>query len=203
MNSMAFAQMVHPGRSNYACGGVGIYMQGRPVSQFVHHAQRTGMSDEGIQQTFTDHLFNTPNLTKHAEDWYSLFNSLGQCHRLYIHRFHSMDYLLDFYGAITGEEMDMAGLLKRGERAWNMQKLLNVRLGFRRKHDAAPEAWFEPMKTGAGEVPMMDYYKQKVITKSDTERMLDEYYEARGWNRDTGAPLPEKLKALGLEKFAV
>ena len=35
------------------------------------------------------------------------------------------------------------------------------------------------------------------------ERMLDEYYEARGWDRDTGAPLPELLKALDLDDFTV
>jgi aldehyde:ferredoxin oxidoreductase len=203
MNSMAFAQMVHPGRSNYACGGIGIYMQGRPIDQFVHHAERTGMSDEGIEQTFSAESFKVPWLTKHAEDWYSLFNSLGQCHRLYIHRFHSMDYFLEFYGAITGEEIDAAGLLRRGERAWNMQKQLNVRLGFGREHDAAPELWFKPMKAGTRELPMMDYYKQKIITKADTERMLDEYYVGRGWDRDTGAPLPEQLKALDLNDFTV
>jgi aldehyde:ferredoxin oxidoreductase len=203
MNSMAFAQMVHPGRSNYACGGIGIYMQGRPVEQFVHHAERTGMSGESIEQTFAAESFEVPSLTKHAEDWYSLFNSLGQCHRLYIHRFHSMDYFLEFYEAITGEEIDAVELLKRGERAWNMQKQLNVRLGFGREHDAAPESWFEPMKAGTKELPMMDYYQQKIITKTDTERMLDEYYEVRGWDRNSGAPLPQNLKALGLEKFIV
>jgi len=50
---------------------------------------------------------------------------------------------------------------------------------------------------------MTDYYGQKVITKDDMERMLDEYYEARGWDRDTGIPLPEHLKSLGLEDYAV
>jgi aldehyde:ferredoxin oxidoreductase len=203
MNSMAFAQIVHPGRSNYACGGIGIYMQGRPIDQFVHHAERTGMSDESISRTFTAASFEVPWLTKHAEDWYSLFNSLGQCHRLYIHRFHSMDYFLEFYRAITGEEINAAELLRRGERVWNMQKQLNVRLGFGREHDAAPGLWFEPMKVGAQELPMMDYYKQKIITRTDMECMLDEYYEARGWNRDTGAPLPELLKALDLDDFTV
>ncbi len=203
MNSMAFAQIVHPGRSNYACGGIGIYMQGRPIEQFVHHAERTGMSDESISRTFTAESFEVPRLTKHAEDWYSLFNSLGQCHRLYIHRFHSMDYFLEFYKAITGEEIDAVELLKRGERVWNMQKMLNVRLGFGREHDAAPESWFKPMKVGATELPMMDYYKKKTITREDTERMLDEYYEARGWDRDTGAPTLEKLRSLDLEDYTV
>lgn len=77
-------------------------------------------------------------------------------------------------------------------------------MGFGREHDAAPEVWFKPMKAGARELlPLMDYYKQKIITRADTEHMLDVYYEIRGWDRDTGAPLPEKLKALGLEKFTI
>ena len=203
MNSMAFAQMVHPGRSNYACGGIGIYMQGRPVEQFIHHAGRTGMSDDTAQRTFTSESFSVPQLTKHAEDWYSLFNSLGQCHRLYIHRFHSMDYFLEFYRTVTGEKIDAAGLLRRGERAWNMQKQLNVRLGFGREHDAAPDLWFEPMKAGKKERPMMDYYQREIITRTRTEEMLDEYYAARGWDRETGFPLPEQLDALDLNDFAV
>jgi aldehyde:ferredoxin oxidoreductase len=31
--------------------------------------------------------------------------------------------------------------------------------------------------------------------------MLDEYYEARGWDKE-GLPTQEKLKALGLEEIA-
>lgn len=34
------------------------------------------------------------------------------------------------------------------------------------------------------------------------ERMLDEYYEARGWDKTTGWPTSEKLAALGLDYVA-
>ncbi len=203
LNSMAFAQLVHPGRSNYACGGIGIYMQGRPVDQFVHHARRTGMAEAEITRTFKADSYEISRLTKHAEDWYSLFNSLGQCHRLYIHRFQSMEVFAEFYGAIIGEELETSELLKLGERAWNMQKLLNLRLGFGRKDDAAPDLWFDPIKVGGQTRSMMDYYGQKVITKADVERLLDEYYEAQGWDRDSGIPLDEHLQSLGLEELAV
>ena len=33
-------------------------------------------------------------------------------------------------------------------------------------------------------------------------RMLDDYYEERGWAKDSGAPTLEKLKELGLEELA-
>ena len=32
--------------------------------------------------------------------------------------------------------------------------------------------------------------------------MLDEYYEQRGWDRDTGFPTREKLEQLGLKEVA-
>jgi len=32
--------------------------------------------------------------------------------------------------------------------------------------------------------------------------MLDEYYEARGWDKDSGFPMREKLERLGLKAVA-
>ncbi|MBU2548574.1 MAG: hypothetical protein KKB20_09210 [Proteobacteria bacterium] len=201
MNTMAFAQLVHPGRSNYACGGVGIYMQARPVEQFVHHARRTGLAEDRMDHIFSPDGFNVPRLTKHAEDWYSLFNALGQCHRLYIHRFHAMEYFLDFLAAITGEELDGPGLLERGERIWNLQKLLNTRMGFTREHDAPPEAWFTPVEIMGHRAVLKDYYGRTEITRADVEDMLDDYYAERGWDRETGRPTRETLERLGLAAF--
>jgi len=201
MSTMALAQMVHPGRPNYACGGVGIYVQGRPVDQFISHAHRMGISEENISRIFTPEAFNTGRLTRHAEDWYSLFNCFGQCHRLYIHRFHSIDGFMEFYSAITGMEADAPSLLKKGERVWNMMKLLNVRSGFGRTDDRSPDAFFQPKKVKGKEMRLMNYFKTATITKKDTERMLDDYYDERGWDKETGEPTPEKLKELGLEGF--
>jgi len=202
MNTMAFAQMVHPGRANYACGGSGIYMQGRPIEQFLSHARRMGIPEDAIERIFTADSFNVGRYTKHTEDWYSLFNAFGQCHRLYIHRFHSIGSFIEFYTAITGTKTDPDELLRYGERLWNMAKLLNVRLGFDRKHDQPPGAWFEPIKSADRELRMMDYYKTTVLTEEDVEQILDDYYDERGWDRNRGTPTFEKLKELGLEGFA-
>ncbi len=201
MNTMALAQMVHPGRANYACGGSGIYMQGRPIEQFLSHARRMGIPEEAIDRIFTADAFNVGKYTKHTEDWYSLFNTFGQCHRLYIHRFHSIDSFIEFFTTVTGTKTDPEEFLRYGERVWNMYKLLNVRMGFERKDDQPPKAWFEPIKRGDGELRMMDYYKTTVLTEEDMEQMLDDYYDERGWDRERGAPTLEKLRELGLEAF--
>jgi len=48
----------------------------------------------------------------------------------------------------------------------------------------------EPLKGGAS--------KGHFISKDELNQMLDEYYEARGWDVETGAPSREKLEELGL-----
>jgi len=198
-NTMAFAQLVHPGRPHYACGGIGIYMPERPIGLFVRHAGRIGVPDEAIRRIFGPASFNVGRLTKHAEDWFSLFNCLGLCHRVYISRFHSIEGAVEFYSAITGIETTAAELLKAAERAWNMSRLLNVRAGFGRKDDTPPKGWFTPPAAGDREYPLRNYFGAASFTRKDVERVLDDYYDERGWDKENGIPTPEKLKELGLE----
>jgi len=112
-----------------------------------------------------------------------------------------MDYFLEFYRSVSGEVVDATELLLAGERVWNLQRELNARLGFGREQDEAPDVWFVPLKTGDGETPLMDYYQQRVISRRDTEEMLDDYYDARGWDAGTGNPSKGTLKVLGLGGF--
>ena len=39
------------------------------------------------------------------------------------------------------------------------------------------------------------------MTEEVLDRMLDDYYEERGWDKKSGLPTPEKLAELGLENF--
>jgi aldehyde:ferredoxin oxidoreductase len=174
-------------------------MPGRPIDMHIMHARRIGIPDEAIERIFGPQSYNVGRLTKHAEDWFSLFNCLGQCHRLYIHRFHSIEGFVEFYSAITGIETTPAKLLKAAERAWNMHKLLNVRAGFSREDDRPPKAWFKPLKAGEKVLPIKDYFGTATLTQEDVESFLDDYYDERGWDKRSGAPTPEKLKELGLE----
>jgi aldehyde:ferredoxin oxidoreductase len=70
-----------------------------------------------------------------------------------------------------------------------------VREGFTRADDTLPERLLtEPLKAGAS--------KGHFISKEELAQMLDEYYTARGWDLNTGAPTREKLIELGLEYAA-
>jgi aldehyde:ferredoxin oxidoreductase len=93
--------------------------------------------------------------------------------------------------AITNWDIDGKELLKIGERVINLQRLFNIREGFTNKDDLLPERMRGLPKFG-------DYKDEKKCVIKDYEGMLNEYYEARGWDKQTGKPLPEKLHDLDI-----
>ena len=98
----------------------------------------------------------------------------------------AQDYA-DLLTATTGIKIDPAGLLKVGERIWNLQKLYNIRRGFGRKDDTLPARLLnEPLREGA---PAGQVWRGG--------EMLDEYYAVRGWDKE-GTPTPEKRRELGI-----
>ena len=197
LNTMSFAQFVHPGRPNYACGGVGVYVPGRPLEVFLGNARRMGIPEQAIGRIFSGDGFNVSRLTRHAEDWYSLFNCLGMCHRLYIQRFHSLEGLAEFYRYVTGIEATPGELQAAAERSWNLYRHLNARAGLGRTDDCIGEGWFRS-PWGAEERPVRGYFGATEFTWADMEGLLDDYYDERGWDLASGCPTPQGLKEMGL-----
>ncbi len=96
--------------------------------------------------------------------------------------------ILEYLRAATGMEMTLEDLMKAGERIWNLERLFNLKAGLTGKDDCLPERFTkEPMPEGPA--------KGHVVR---LEKMLPEYYELRGWDKD-GVPTKERLKELGLE----
>jgi len=93
--------------------------------------------------------------------------------------------------AITGWNISDKDLLKIGERVYNLQRLFNMREGFSRKDDLLPERMKNLPQFG-------DYKDEEDCEIKNFEEMLDEYYEAREWDKQTGKPLPEKLYDLDI-----
>ena len=81
---------------------------------------------------------------------------------------------------------------------FNLQRCLNVREGIRRKDDYIPKILCETPASGA--YSFGELGEKSAI--SDNESMLDEYYEARGWDKSTGIPTQKKLKELQLDNVA-
>jgi aldehyde:ferredoxin oxidoreductase len=86
--------------------------------------------------------------------------------------------------------MTGSDLLKCAERVWNLQKCFNIQEGATRVDDRFPKQVM-PMTLGG-----------KLLDDSTMDAWLNEYYEERGWDVETGRPTKEKLVALGLEDAA-
>jgi aldehyde:ferredoxin oxidoreductase len=56
----------------------------------------------------------------------------------------------------------------------------------------------KPFETPDGTQALTDYYRKKKLSAEDIERLLDDYYDERGWNMERGIPTEEKLEELGL-----
>jgi aldehyde:ferredoxin oxidoreductase len=44
----------------------------------------------------------------------------------------------------------------------------------------------------------MDFYRTRVLIKDDVNKLLDDYYQAGGWDIKTGNPTKEKLREYGV-----
>lgn len=93
--------------------------------------------------------------------------------------------------ALTGRCIDANELLRIGERVYTLQRMFNVREGIRRVDDMLPERCRQLPEFGR-------YASTAECAIADYEAMLDECYDARGWDRETGIPTWETLRRVGL-----
>lgn len=101
----------------------------------------------------------------------------------------------ELFTAATGMEMDAEALELAGERIHDLERAFAVREGMTRQDDRLHgKVTKEPIQTGSYKGEMTDLVKFEV--------MLDDYYELRGWDKETGIPRRAKLEQVGLEDVA-
>lgn len=126
---------------------------------------------------------------KELEDLMVLYDTLGVC------KFSRGYFLAEgfppFVKACTGLDLSETELLRIGERISNLKNLFNLREGFKREDSRLPERILTvPIPEGVS--------KGSLITEEQMEKMLDDYFEARGWDT-SGRPTGSTLERLGLE----
>ena len=128
-------------------------------------------------------------IVKWMQDWYAALDSLGMCCEVEVALF--PDTMAELASAMTGLDISASSLLKYGERAYNLTRAFLVREGFSRKDDVLPDRFME-QRLESGET------KGRKIDRKEFDKMLDDYYKARGWDLN-GQPTAKKLTELGLE----
>jgi aldehyde:ferredoxin oxidoreductase len=183
---MHLGMMVHPGRALGVSAAMGApsYSPAWPVAEIRKQAARCGVPAADMERLFTSDSFNMGRLAKHGEDFFGLFNMLGQCHRLYISRFYSLDVLAELYSAVTGIEASAGDLKGAGSAMWNSWRKLNKNAGFTRADDYPPDVWFKPLKGPAQDYTLLDYFLKRPLERGEVMGYLDEYYDER--NRSAG-----------------
>ena len=133
-------------------------------------------------------------ITKIVQDAGVATDVLGVC-KFHVWTALTLETLSAITSAAIGWNISDLYLLEVGERVINLQRCFNIREGIRRKDDIIPQR--------IREVPAFGPFSRKKETAIiNYETMLDEYYETRGWDRETGIPTRNKLKELELEEIA-
>lgn len=128
----------------------------------------------------------------HTQQIFSLFNSLGVCNFAAApYSAFKLPLLVEAVEAITGWNTSLYELMEVGERMTAMARVFNLREGFSAKDDRLPERLYETLEKGTP--------REKRIDREDFARAIRLYYEAMGWNGETGALTEGRLGFLGLD----
>jgi aldehyde:ferredoxin oxidoreductase len=100
----------------------------------------------------------------------------------------------DLLSAYLGVEIEPQEYMQIGERIFNIQRLFVIREGVSRKNDTWPDRFFEE------KLPPGPAQGGAVVDRETIDRVLDEYYDARGWERTSGHPTLQTLNRLDLPR---
>jgi aldehyde:ferredoxin oxidoreductase len=125
---------------------------------------------------------------KVVEDWTAFLASAGWCIFADLMVVYQPEGIVKVFNAVTGLNLTLKDALLAGERIFNIRKAFNVKHGATRADDKLPKRLLEE--------------KGRAGTVVDLSKTLEEYYEARGWDKNTSKPTKEKLIQLGLQDVA-
>ncbi len=132
-------------------------------------------------------------LIAYFEDWCAVIDALEPCKNI----MQNMEILTfertsDVLEAATGLILTPAQVREVGGRIVSIERAFGVREGISRRDDSLPRRFREePLPEGASAGAVFAQ-----------ERILDDYYAERGWDKHTGLPTRASLEALGLVRVA-
>jgi aldehyde:ferredoxin oxidoreductase len=138
-------------------------------------------------------------MVKYQEVLHRISNCLGIC--IYNTISFNMDFMdlpecAELYSAATGVETSVEDFKRLATKQINLEKAFNLRFTeFDRKDDLPPSRELrEPIVSG----PLKGWK----IDEEKYNKMLDDYYDLHGWDRETSFPKRQTLMDLGLEYVA-
>jgi aldehyde:ferredoxin oxidoreductase len=196
VSSAEFNQVVNPRGAHAPQGASTLYMsKDADPKGYRDWLKDRGVPTDALKRIFPrSGYFNIARLCSYAEEWVAFMNSVGMgCLRGRVDNFLKGEDWSEAYSAVTGFETSLAELRTAIRRCYNLYKALNVRAGFSRKDDVFPDRWFEPLETpDRGTMVLCDYFGTP-LSREDCNKLLNDYYDERGWDIETGIPTEETL----------
>jgi aldehyde:ferredoxin oxidoreductase len=139
---------------------------------------------------FENNKISIPHMAAWSLDHMNVVNSLGTCIRPPVLWSLGPTIYARLLTTLTGIPFSPEGVRQAGERITNLCRLFNAKAGEKRAD----------MKFGSKfyHVPL----KGRMLDKDKIDKVLDQYCEVRRWNPETAMPTGEKVRELGLEKYA-
>jgi aldehyde:ferredoxin oxidoreductase len=160
----------------------GCHQRGWPISYELGDPTPYGETLDRLS------LKGKPKIVKWEQDFLSTLYSLVECE--FTRSKLTINHYCELLSAVTGWNITEDEFMRIGERVWNLVRIFNIREGFSRIHDTLPKRFMaEPLPSGP--------VKGHLISPLDLDKMLDEYYILRGWDKE-GIPTQETLTRLGL-----
>jgi aldehyde:ferredoxin oxidoreductase len=123
---------------------------------------------------------------RQSGDRNGLRNQVGLCHFLA----YEDDQTLAIVNTVTGWNATQEEMVTTAHRGLTLARLFNLREGKSRADDRLPKRFYEALP------------KHKGLTDDMLGKIVTDYYVEQGWDRDTGVPTQETIRALELEADA-
>ncbi len=152
--------------------------------------ERLGMDPRKAKEIFGNDAVVRPEayegkgaVTAWFEGFKSIVDSVGLCYytTFWIDlELIGLEHIAILMEKVTGEKTDPEALAHTGRRIQNIEKAFNtLHAGFTRAHDIPPARFFESAISGGA-------FAGARLDAEGYGRMLDDYYAAHGWDRNTG-----------------
>jgi aldehyde:ferredoxin oxidoreductase len=190
----------------------GVYdLKGNTPRGHDHRANWPMLIDTCVSQTGTDQAAASPTgiaalglpadtnpatregavaILSHKEGLMPFEDTLGVCRFNIAVDLTEWDIIPALLNAATGWDLTMAKALQGGRRIVNLLKAFNIRHGHTAEMDRPSPRY--------GSAPVDGPAQGRTILPV-WDKVREDYYTHMGWDKKTGKPLPETLRALGLD----
>jgi len=189
MSAEAFSQMTNT-RGGHP-SNTGVTAVPRPAEKVASFCENIGVPpDRKADVMAGPEGFHPGRLAKWSEDFSTVLDCLGIC-RFPIYQRVSIRLYADIFEALTGFALTPQEMLEAGANLWHVHRSFNLKHGLSRMDDHLAGRYYEePLRAADKEYPPLD--------RDQVEQWISDYYEERGWDRETGQVPPAIRARLGI-----